>query len=110
MKAMILAAGEGTRLRPLTSNTPKPLLLVAGKPFLTHVLEALKEAGISEVAILVGWKANRIKEFYGDGSGLGMNIRRCGPLRREHHRRAVHLPERRRGRLGRRPECDARPP
>jgi bifunctional UDP-N-acetylglucosamine pyrophosphorylase/glucosamine-1-phosphate N-acetyltransferase len=74
MKAIILAAGEGTRLRPLTSNTPKPLLLVAGKPFLTHVLEALKEAGVTEVAILVGWKANRIKEFYGDGSELGMSI------------------------------------
>jgi bifunctional UDP-N-acetylglucosamine pyrophosphorylase/glucosamine-1-phosphate N-acetyltransferase len=74
MKAIILAAGEGTRLRPLTSNIPKPLLLVAGKPFLTHVLEALKEAGVSEVSILVGWKANRIKEFYGDGSVLGMKI------------------------------------
>jgi bifunctional UDP-N-acetylglucosamine pyrophosphorylase/glucosamine-1-phosphate N-acetyltransferase len=71
---MILAAGEGTRLRPLTSNTPKPLLLVAGKPFLTHVLEALKQAGVSEVAILVGWKANKIKEFYGDGSELGVKI------------------------------------
>ncbi|HVO78293.1 MAG TPA: bifunctional sugar-1-phosphate nucleotidylyltransferase/acetyltransferase [Methanomassiliicoccales archaeon] len=74
MKAMILAAGEGTRLRPLTSNTPKPLLLVAGKPFLTHVLEALRSAGVIDVAILVGWKANRIKEFYGDGGALGMNI------------------------------------
>jgi UDP-N-acetylglucosamine diphosphorylase/glucosamine-1-phosphate N-acetyltransferase len=74
LKAMILAAGEGTRLRPLTSNTPKPLLLLAGKPFLTHVLEALREAGITNVAILVGWKANRIKEFYGDGSDLGMSI------------------------------------
>ena len=74
MKAMILAAGEGTRLRPLTSNTPKPLLLVAGKPFLTHVLEALREAGVTEVTILVGWKANRIKEFYGDGNELGMSI------------------------------------
>ncbi len=74
MKAMILAAGEGTRLRPLTSNTPKPLLLVAGKPFLTHVLEALKQAGVSEVAILVGWKANKIKEFYGDGSEQGVKI------------------------------------
>ena len=74
MKALILAAGEGTRLRPLTSNVPKPLLLVAGKPFLTHNLEALKAAGVTEVAILVGWKANRIKEHYGDGSSLGLRI------------------------------------
>ncbi|MBI0582894.1 MAG: NTP transferase domain-containing protein [Methanomassiliicoccus sp.] len=75
MKALLLAAGEGTRLRPLTSNTPKPLLLVAGKPFMSHVLEALKELGIEDVFILVGWKANKIKEYYGDGSRLGIRVR-----------------------------------
>jgi len=74
MKALVLAAGEGTRLRPLTSNVPKPLLLVAGKPFLSHIFEALKAGGVKEVALLVGWKANRIKEFYGDGSELGLSI------------------------------------
>jgi bifunctional UDP-N-acetylglucosamine pyrophosphorylase/glucosamine-1-phosphate N-acetyltransferase len=74
MKALVLAAGEGTRLRPLTSNVPKPLLLVAGKPFLSHIFEALRAAGVRDVALLVGWKANRIKEFYGDGSALGMRI------------------------------------
>lgn len=74
MKALVLAAGEGTRLRPLTSNVPKPLLLVAGKPFLSHIFEALKVGGVKEVALLVGWKANRIKEFYGDGSELGLSI------------------------------------
>jgi len=74
MKALVLAAGEGTRLRPLTSNVPKPLLLVAGKPFLSHIFESLKAGGVKEVALLVGWKANRIKEFYGDGSELGLSI------------------------------------
>ena len=74
MKALILAAGEGTRLRPLTSNIPKPLLLVAGRPFLTHITDALKGAGISDIALLVGWKANRIKEHYGDGSEFGLRI------------------------------------
>src|SRR5512139_959345 len=74
MKALVLAAGEGTRLRPLTSNVPKPLLLVAGKPFLSHIFEALKAGGVRDVALLVGWKANRIKEFYGDGKELGLNI------------------------------------
>jgi UDP-N-acetylglucosamine diphosphorylase/glucosamine-1-phosphate N-acetyltransferase len=74
MKALVLAAGEGTRLRPLTSNVPKPLLLVAGKPFLSHIFGALKAGGVKEVALLVGWKANRIKEFYGDGSDLGLSI------------------------------------
>ena len=54
MKALVLAAGEGTRLRPLTSNIPKPLLLVAGKPYLSHLFAALKAAGIEEVVLLVG--------------------------------------------------------
>jgi UDP-N-acetylglucosamine diphosphorylase / glucose-1-phosphate thymidylyltransferase / UDP-N-acetylgalactosamine diphosphorylase / glucosamine-1-phosphate N-acetyltransferase / galactosamine-1-phosphate N-acetyltransferase len=74
MKALVLAAGEGTRLRPLTSNVPKPLLLVAGKPFLSHIFGALQAGGVREVALLVGWKANRIKEFYGNGSELGLKI------------------------------------
>jgi bifunctional UDP-N-acetylglucosamine pyrophosphorylase/glucosamine-1-phosphate N-acetyltransferase len=74
MKALVLAAGEGTRLRPLTSNVPKPLLLVAGKPFLSHIFEALKVGGVKDVALLVGWKANRVKEFYGDGSSVGLRI------------------------------------
>ena len=74
MKALVLAAGEGTRLRPLTSNIPKPLLLVAGKPFLSHIFDALKAADVTEVALLVGWKANRIKEYYGDGSGHGLSV------------------------------------
>ncbi len=74
MKALILAAGEGTRLRPLTSNVPKPLLMVAGRPFLSHVLDALKDLGITDIAILVGWKSDRIREHYKDGSELGLKI------------------------------------
>jgi UDP-N-acetylglucosamine diphosphorylase/glucosamine-1-phosphate N-acetyltransferase len=74
MKALVLAAGEGTRLRPLTSNVPKPLLLVAGKPFLSHIFDALKAAGVTEIALLVGWKANRIREYYGNGSAYGLRI------------------------------------
>jgi UDP-N-acetylglucosamine diphosphorylase/glucosamine-1-phosphate N-acetyltransferase len=74
MKALVLAAGEGTRLRPLTSNIPKPLLLVAGKPFLSHIFDALKAADVTEISLLVGWKANRIREHYGDGSAYGLKI------------------------------------
>ena len=74
MKALVLAAGEGTRLRPLTSNIPKPLIVVAGKPFLSHVFHALSSAGVKDIELLVGWKANRIKEYYGDGYREGIRI------------------------------------
>ncbi|TLZ84991.1 MAG: glucose-1-phosphate thymidylyltransferase [Methanobacteriota archaeon] len=74
MKAVVLAAGEGTRMRPLTANLPKPLLPVAGKPFLRHTLEALRSAGISQVAVLIGWQGHRIRESLGDGEALGLSI------------------------------------
>lgn len=74
MKGYILAAGEGVRMRPLTSNTPKPLLPVAGKPFLEHNIDALKAAGIKDIILLIGWKANRIREHFGDGSSFGVRI------------------------------------
>src|SRR3989449_1053433 len=72
MKAVVLAAGEGTRMRPLTANLPKPLLPVAGKPFLRHTLEALRSAGISQVAVLIGWQGHRIRESLGDGEVTGL--------------------------------------
>jgi bifunctional UDP-N-acetylglucosamine pyrophosphorylase/glucosamine-1-phosphate N-acetyltransferase len=75
MKALVLAAGEGTRMRPLTASTPKPLLLTAGKPFLEHTLEALKGAGIEDVFVLSGWMEDRLRERFRDGSGVGIRIR-----------------------------------
>src|SRR6266699_6219683 len=74
MKAVVLAAGEGTRMRPLTANLPKPLLPVAGKPFLRHSLESLRAAGIKELAILIGWQGHRIRERFGDGALLDLSI------------------------------------
>ncbi len=74
MKGYILAAGEGVRMRPLTANIPKPLLPVAGRPFLEHNIEALKEAGIRDIIMLVGWRAQRIREHFGDGREFGVRI------------------------------------
>jgi len=74
MKGYILAAGEGLRMRPLTSNIPKPLLPVAGKPFLEHNIEALKEAGIKDLILLVGWRAQRVREHFRDGKDFGVKI------------------------------------
>ncbi|UCE75132.1 MAG: NTP transferase domain-containing protein [Methanomassiliicoccales archaeon] len=74
MKALILAAGEGTRMRPLTANTPKPLLPVAGKPFLQHIIETLESLKVTDIYLLIGWKMGKIKEYFGDGSRFGVNI------------------------------------
>ena len=67
MKAWVLSAGEGTRMRPLTANIPKPLLPVAGKPFLRHVVEALRDGGVKDLTILIGWQSKRVREAFGHG-------------------------------------------
>ncbi len=74
MKALILAAGEGTRMRPLTANMPKPLLPVAGKPFIQHIIERLRDVEIEELYILIGWRDRRIKDCLGNGKEFGVNI------------------------------------
>ncbi len=74
MKAMILAAGEGTRLRPLTLATPKVLLPVAGRPVIDHILGWLRHHDIDEVAINVCHLAEAVVDSLGDGGDLGMSI------------------------------------
>ncbi|MBT2785104.1 MULTISPECIES: N-acetylmuramate alpha-1-phosphate uridylyltransferase MurU [unclassified Halomonas] len=74
MKAMILAAGLGKRMRPLTDHCPKPLLPVAGKPLIVHHLERLREAGIHEVVINVSYRAEQIIEALGDGDAYRLRI------------------------------------
>jgi UDP-N-acetylglucosamine diphosphorylase/glucosamine-1-phosphate N-acetyltransferase len=74
MKAVVLAAGEGQRLRPLTSTRPKHMIQVAGKPLLEHLLAALKESGIKDIVMVVNYKAERIKGYFGNGSNFGLKI------------------------------------
>ncbi|GHE20696.1 N-acetylmuramate alpha-1-phosphate uridylyltransferase MurU [Halomonas urumqiensis] len=74
MKAMILAAGLGTRMRPLTDHCPKPLLRAGGNPLIVHHLERLRAAGIRDVVINVSYLAEQVIEALGDGSEFGMAI------------------------------------
>ena len=75
MNAMILAAGRGERLRPLTDRLPKPLVEVGGKPLIAWQLEALKRAGIGSVVINTSWLAERLVDALGDGRDYGLEIR-----------------------------------
>jgi NDP-sugar pyrophosphorylase family protein len=72
---MVLAAGRGTRLAPLTDTTPKPLVPVAGRPLLEHILEFLRAGGIEEVVINLHHLGRRIESYLGDGSRFGLHIR-----------------------------------
>ncbi len=74
MKAVIMAGGEGTRLRPLTSNAPKPMLPIANRPMMEHVITLLKKHGFDDIVVTVAFLANAIKNYFGDGSELGVNI------------------------------------
>ncbi len=74
MKAVILAAGKGTRMRELTSALPKPMLRVAGKPILEHILEGIIAAGIHDVFIVTGFRADTIESYFGDGSKWNLRI------------------------------------
>jgi MurNAc alpha-1-phosphate uridylyltransferase len=74
MKAMILAAGRGERMRPLTDDTPKPLLEVGGKPLIVHRIEALRAAGLRDLVVNLGHLGDRIRQALSDGRQFGVNI------------------------------------
>jgi NDP-sugar pyrophosphorylase family protein len=74
-QAVILAGGEGVRLRPLTCDVPKPMVPANNRPFLEYLIEMLKMNGISEVVLLVGYLHEKITQHFGDGSGLGISIK-----------------------------------
>ncbi|MEM5550786.1 N-acetylmuramate alpha-1-phosphate uridylyltransferase MurU [Pseudoalteromonas neustonica] len=74
MKAMILAAGRGQRMMPLTAKLPKPMLQVAGMPLIEHHIERLKSAGITEIVINLAWQGDKISDYFGDGSAFDVKI------------------------------------
>ena len=73
-KAVLLAAGKGTRMRELTNELPKPMIAVRGKPILQHIVEGLRGAGVTHFLIVVGWRAEVVREFLRDGAKFGVSV------------------------------------
>ena len=74
MRAVVMAGGEGTRLRPLTSNQPKPMVPIVGKPCMEHIIELLRDHGFEDIVITVAFLPQAIRSYFGDGESLGVNI------------------------------------
>ena len=98
MKAVILAAGKGTRMKDLTNEVPKPMLRVQGRPILEHILEGLLATGIREVCLITGWKAEVIEDHFGEARGSGpgsptpVRSSRTAPARHPSTRRSLSAP------------------
>lgn len=73
-KAVLLAAGKGTRMRELTNELPKPMIEVRGKPILLHIVEGLRAASVTDFLIVVGYRADVVRDFFGDGSKFGISV------------------------------------
>lgn len=74
MKAVVMAGGEGTRLRPLTSNQPKPMVPIVNKPCMEHIIELLKKNGITDIIVTLAFLPQSIRGYFGNGSSLGVSI------------------------------------
>ena len=74
-KAVLLAAGRGTRMRELTAELPKPMIKVRGKPILLHIVEGLQAAGIKNFLIIVGYHGDAVRSYFDDGTCFGLQIK-----------------------------------
>jgi len=73
-KAVLLAAGKGTRMRELTNDLPKPMIPVRGQPILRHIVDGLQAAGVTHFQIIVGYRADVVRDYFGDGSKFGITV------------------------------------
>jgi dTDP-glucose pyrophosphorylase len=73
-KAVLLAAGKGTRMRELTNDLPKPMIPVRGQPILRHIVDGLRAAGVTHFQIIVGYRADVVRDYFGDGSAFGIAV------------------------------------
>ena len=90
-KAVVLAAGRGTRMRELTVDLPKPMIEVRGKPVLQHIVEGLRDAGIREFLIIVGYRADAVQNFFGDGSRYKIEMQYATQVMQDGTGRVVDL-------------------
>jgi len=90
-KAVILAAGRGTRMRKLTAELPKPMIEVRGKPVLQHIIEGLHDAGIRDLLLVVGYRADVVRDFFGDGSRYNVAIQYVTQMVQDGTGRVVEL-------------------
>jgi dTDP-glucose pyrophosphorylase len=90
-KAVLLAAGRGTRMRELTADLPKPMIQVRGRPVLQHIVEGLREAGVGQFLIIVGYRADVVRDHFGEGSSYGVEIQYATQLVQDGTGRVVDL-------------------
>jgi len=90
-KAVVLAAGRGTRMRELTAEVPKPMIQVRAKPVLQHIIEGLRDAGIPELLVIVGYHADAVRNFFGDGSRYSISIQYAAQTVQDGTGRVVNL-------------------
>jgi dTDP-glucose pyrophosphorylase len=90
-KAVVLAAGRGTRMRELTVSRPKPMVEVSGRPVLSYILEGLRDAGVRKILIVIGYRKEVVMNHFGDGSGLGVEIVYVEQVRQDGTGKVVEL-------------------
>src|SRR5438105_4911560 len=90
-KAVILAAGRGTRMRELTADLPKPMVEVHGKPVLQHIVEGLRDAAVRKFLIIVGYRADAVQNFFGDGSRYKIDIQYTTQVTQDGTGRVIEL-------------------
>jgi dTDP-glucose pyrophosphorylase len=90
-KAVLLAAGRGTRMRDMTVEIPKPMLEIRGRPVLQYIVEGLRDAGITEFLIIVGYRAERVQNFFGDGSRYKIDIQYATQIMQDGTGRVIEL-------------------
>jgi NDP-sugar pyrophosphorylase family protein len=90
-RAVVLAAGRGTRMRELTESIPKPMVKIGGKPVLQIIVEGLRRSGIKELLIIVGYRKEIVRDYFQDGAGFGVQIRYAEQIIQDGTGRVVSL-------------------